>query len=257
MTCQWEFDSSCIGGDAAVAAIDPALWDRSLTLATSTLQMLTKYRVGLCPITIRPVYEPMLCGCTFNPHLESDGLWYNSCVHRPGWLTPLGSIDIPGPVGKIVQFTISGEDVDLNDGNWGFVDGHILMWQGDGPSPVPATQDINQPIDAPGSWAITYSQSYPVQVDGQVAVALLALEYVEACKPRGKCRLPRGVTNVVRNGVTFTVDAGLFINGLTGIEIVDAFITKWAPADSPAVSATVFNPRGVNRNRVVGQMPFS
>jgi hypothetical protein len=67
------------------------------------------------------------------------------------------------------------------------------------------------------------------------------------------------VTSVVRNGVSFTIEAGLFPGGLTSIEIVDAFILKWAPAGSPTKSATVFNPRrrSPRRTNTVPQRPVS
>lgn len=239
MTCVWEADPACLGD--RWESLDGEQKQRALMLATSSLQALTYYRVGTCPITIRPVPDRPSCGCSFHPHMESDGRWYNHCAHR-GPIRPLGEIDIPGPVGYIDEFLIDGQPVDFSDGNWRLDDGHLLVWQGEGTCPIPARQDLNKPDTEPGTYSITYSQSYPVGEDGQIAVALLALEFAEACKPKGKCSLPRGVTNVVRNGVTFTVDAGLFVNGLTGIQVVDAFITKWAPVGSPSRNAVIFDP---------------
>lgn len=212
-------------------------------LATSSLQMLTYNRVGTCPITIRPCPVSRPCGCVWSPHSRTDGVWVNECACRPtSGCAPLSEIDIPGPVGYIESFLIDGEPVDLESGEWRLDDGHLLVWQGVGPSPVPSYQDLNKPDTEPGTWSITYSRSYPVNADARIAVAYLAMEFAKACKPKGKCSLPRGVTNVVRNGVSFTVEAGLFPGGLTGNEIVDAFILKWAPAGSPVRSAQVFDP---------------
>lgn len=261
MTCTWEADPACLG--AAWDAYDDATKARSLMLATSSLQMLTFNRVGTCPITIRPVPEQS-CGCwkwldggshgpSFWPYIGSDGLWYNRFCGCRVQNNPVSEIDIPGPVGYIDSFKIDGTEQVLDGGDWRLDDGHLLVWQGDGPSPVPSVQNLNLPDTEPGTWSITYSKSYPVLEDGRIAVALLADEYAKACQPKGKCALPRGVTSVVRNGVSFTVSAGLFPNGLTNIDSVDQFILKWAPAGSPQRTAQVFDPakRGPRRTNAV------
>jgi hypothetical protein len=188
-----------------------------------------------------------------------DGQWLNrSCAHTAAAdvCGPLSEVDIPGPVGYIESFLIDGEEVDLTTGDWRLDDGHLLVWQGSGDSPVPSVQDLNKPDTEAGTWSITYSKSYPVGADAKIAVGLLAAEFAKACAPKGKCALPRGVTSVVRNGVSFTVEAGLFPNGLTGIDIVDQFILKWAPAGSPQRSATVFDPRK-SAPRVTSSVPVS
>lgn len=246
MTCTWDYDPACIGGQEYVNGLEPGVWERSLMLATSTLQTLTLNRVGTCPITIRPCPEPP-CWCserrgmTFQPYRDENGVWYNTCGVHP--CKPLSEVDIPGPVGFIDSLRIDGTPVTLDNGDWRLDDGHLLVWQGEGVSPIPASQDLNKPDTAEGTWSITYSRSFPVLEDGRIAVALLAQEFVKACQPRGKCALPRGVTSVVRNGVSFTVEAGLFPGGLTGMELVDIYILKWAPAGAPSRSAVVFDPR--------------
>lgn len=240
MTCVWEPDPGCLNDQWDL--LDPDVQERCLLLASSSLQMLTYYRVGTCPITIRPCPEISPgCGCGYSPHLGDDGVWYNNCPHRTRCRVT-SEIDIPGPVGYISEFKIDGAAVDLESGDWRFDEGHLLVWQGDGDSPVPAAQDLNKPDSEVGTYSITYSQSYPVLKDGRMAVAYLALEFAKACVPKGKCSLPRGVTSVVRNGVSFTIEAGLFPNGLTNIDFVDQYILKWAPAGSPTKSATVFDP---------------
>lgn len=241
MTNTWEPDPTGLGPDWADLSDDEK--DRALMLATSSLQMLTYNRVGTPPITIRPCPESRRCGCAWAPYVGTDGLWRNDCGcgSLGAACAPLSEIDLPGPVGYIVSVKVDG--VPLNLADFRLDDGHLLVWQGIGPSPIPATQDLNRADTEPGTWSVTYSRSYPVGPDARLAVALLAAEYAKAFKPRAKCSLPKGVTNVVRNGVTFSVEAGLFPGGLTGIETVDSFILKWAPAGSPLRSATVFNPR--------------
>lgn len=265
--CVWEPDPACV--EDAWNQLDAAVQERSLMLATSSLQMLTNYRVGTCPVKIRPCPKPLPCSCgsldVEDPYsLDSgspwspiarpwyprmrDGLWYNNCGCG-ATCAPLSEIDIPGPVGYISSFKIDGEEQDLVSGNWRLDNGHLLVWQGDGPSPVPETQDLNKEDTEVGTWSITYSQSYPVNEEARIAVTYLAMEFAKACGMKGKCSLPQGVTNVVRNGVSFSLQAGLFPGGLTGIEVVDAFILKWAPAGSPTKSASVFSPRQAKPRR--------
>lgn len=255
MTCVWEADPACLG--AAWDAVTAEDKQRSLMLATSSLQMLTYYRVGTCPITIRPCPAPRPCSCAWNPHVGTDGVWRNDCPEQ-SVCAPLSEVNIPGPVGYIDALRIDGAEVDLHNGDWRLDDGHLLVWQGAGPSPIPSTQDLNKPDTATGTWSLTYSRSYPVLADGRIAVAYLAMEFAKACAPKGKCSLPRGVTSVVRNGVSFSVEAGLFPGGLTGIDIVDQYILKWAPAGSPTKSATVFDPSKMaraGRPRVTSSVP--
>lgn len=250
--CVWEPDfEGCIGGADKWNAYDPEVQERALLLATEALLMLTYNRVGTCPITVRPCAKPARCGCEWNPHIR-DGQWYN-CSHSP--CEPQVEIDLPGPVGYIESIMINGESVDLEDGEWRLDNGHLLVWQGEGASPVLAYQDLDRPDTEPGTFSITYSRSYPVGSLGRIAVALLALEFAEACKPKGKCSLPRGVRTVSRNGVSFTLEAGLFPNGLTQIDTVDQFIMKWVPAGSPIQNAVVFDPRKYTRPRTTAGLP--
>lgn len=252
MTCAWEPDTGCLG--SAWAEYEPEVQERALMLATSSLQTLTYGRVGTCPVTIRPCPPISRCGCGWNPHIR-NGVWYNDCSHAYRCRV-LSEVDIPGPVGYIDSMKIDGQEVDLWTGDWRLDNGHLLVWQGEGDSPIPEGQNLNRPDTEPGTWSITYSRSYPVAEDGRLAVALLALEFAKACsKASGKCSLPRGVTSVTRSGVSFTVEAGLWPGGLTGIDMVDQFILKWAPAGSPLRTATVFNPSSIRNPRRVSAVP--
>ena len=250
MTCVWEPDPACL--EEEWASFSEEVRERALMLATSSLQMLTYYRVGTCPITIRPCRVARPCGCDWRPYLD-NGVWRNGCPCR-STCAPDSEYAIPGPVGYIDSLKIDGLEVDITNGDWRLDDGHILVWQGEGPSPLPSYQDLNKSDDEPGTWSITYSRSYPVLSDGRLAVAYLAVEFAKACTPKKKCSLPRGVTNVVRNGVSFSVEAGLFPGGLTGIDVVDQYILKWAPAGSPTRNAVVFDPTAT-RARITSAIP--
>lgn len=254
MTCAWTPEFMTEEQEAEWAGLLPEQQERLLMLATSSLQMLTLYRVGTCPITIRPCPPIARCGCDWNPHIR-NGRWYNDCAHK-SYCRVLSEVDIPGPVGFIDSFLIDGAAVDLSSGDWRLDNGHLLVWQGQGPSPLPEGQNLNLPDTEPGTWSITYSKSHPVTEQGRIAVGLLALEMAKALKPKGKCSLPRGVTSVVRNGVSFTIEAGLFPGGLTGIDTVDSYILLWAPAGAPSRNAVVFDPRNVNNPRRTSPVPL-
>lgn len=253
MTCTWEPDPACLTDKWEDLSQDEQ--ERSLMLATSSLQALTNNRVGTCPITIRPCPEPRRCGCGWNPHIRADGVWVNmGCSHGYG-CQPLSEVEIPGPVGYVDSLLIDGVAQDLWSGDWRLDDGCLLVWQGIGPSPLPTTQDLNKPDSQPGTWSLSYSKSYPVAADARIAVAYLAMEFAKACKPKGKCDLPRGVTSVVRNGVSFSIEAGLFPNGRTGIDIVDQFIIKWNPSGTQQSTAQVFDPAKA-KPRVTSAVPL-
>lgn len=241
MTCVWEPDPSCLEGSWDDLPDD--VKERSLLLATSSLITLTYGRVGTCPVTVRP--------CLSNKHACGDwaprlieGQWYN-CSTCDTKCAPAFEIDLDGPVGYVESIKVDGQFLDLAD--WRLDDGHLLVWQGSGPSPIPTYQDLNKPDTSDGTWSITYSQSYPVAQDGRMAVAMLAMEFAKACGAKGKCSLPKGVTSVVRNGVSFSLDSALFPGGMTGIEVVDQYILKWAPAGAPLKNAAVFDPAKMMR----------
>ena len=241
MTCVWDMNPACL--DASWEALDADVQERSLMLATSSLQARTNNRGGTCPITIRPMYADC-CTCSrgWEPTLH-NGQWFNVASVSCGHGHSTSEIDLPGPVGYIDALTIDGVQVDLWNGDWRLDNGHLLVWQGNGPSPIPQTQDLAKPDTEPGTWSVSYSRSYPVGEDAKMAVTYLALEFAKAFAPKARCSLPRGVTSVVRNGVSFSIEAGLFPNGLTGIDIVDQFILKWTPYGSPSRGASVFDPR--------------
>jgi hypothetical protein len=80
----------------------------------------------------------------------------------------------------------------------------------------------------PGTMSVTYLNAYPVDSIGAHAAGVLAMEFARACT-KGKCRLPKGTRSVARQGVVYDIEPGLFPDGFTGIQEVDAFIAMWNP----------------------------
>lgn len=233
--CLWPLDPACLAEEWET--LDTSVRDRAHALASATLRRLTANRVGACPITVRPQPKRRACfipsygapswqfGGPFSPGVDASGLWLNAC--GPCETGPSCYISLPAPVGTITEVKVDG--VPLDPATYG-VDGNMLVWFGEGDCPFPASQDVAKPDTEPGTFSVTYINGHPVDSLGAYAAGVLAMEYARACTGRDSaCRLPVGVTSVVRQGVSIEIASGAFPDGLTGIREVDAFIGLWNP----------------------------
>jgi hypothetical protein len=122
------------------------------------------------------------------------------------------------PVGRIDNVTVDG--VALPNTAYRVEDGNRLVRLDGG----------RWPSCTSGDFYVIYLNAYEVDVLGQDAGGLLAAEYLKLLtNAASKCRLPRGVTNVTRQGMSFEVSAGMFPNGVTNIPEVDMYIAQWNP----------------------------
>ncbi len=252
MDCEWTLDEGCLG--PSWTALDPALKARATSLAVDTLRRLTAYRVGGCPITVRPTragccfipsngFEPT---GSFAPGVNVAGQWVNNCgCHQR---LSQNEVSLPPPVGRVDAVRIDGFPVSV--GNYRVDDGHILVWTGPGLAPWNLSQDVNLSDTQAGTFSVTYLKAHPVGSAGRYAAAVLANEFAKACSGQ-KCRLPPGVTTVARQGITMEIASGAFPGGLTGIREVDAFVALWNPrgADQPSRvwSPDLYSARRVGR----------
>lgn len=246
--CLWPIDPSCLQDEWDLYSDDEQ--ERALALASTTLHRLTGYRVGGCPVTVRPctprqfpaaeIANSFWYGGAFTP-LNYSGVWLNVCRSNDGCSTPC-TISLPPPVGGVVEVKVDG--VVLNPSVYS-VNGRYLSWIGTGDCPFPEVQNLALPDTAPGTFSVTYLNAYPVDRMGAQAVTILALEFAKACAGKGKCRLPSGVTTLVRQGVTMEIDPGTFPKGTTGIREVDTYIALWNPDNRRP--STVWRP---DRHRV-------
>lgn len=233
----WPVDTSCVAGewDAWATTPNPGASPpvvgvpkysdeakaRAVALAGQTLRMLTGYRVGGCPVTVRPDTAP--CGC-----LPTTA---GRCDHLGGREVRLGA-----QVGAVVEVLIGGATLSptayrLDTG------GRLVRTDGD---PWPTYQNLAAPLTEPDTWSVTYYPGAAVDGLGAAAAGRLALEFVKACSG-DSCNLPTAVTQVVRNGVTITRAPGAFPEGKTGIREVDAYLDRWNPHQLKAPSL-VFSP---------------
>lgn len=239
--CEWPIDEGCLGD--AWDSLDDDVKARSVTLAVDTLRRLTAYRVGGCPITVRPVGDSC-CFVPYNgfdpvgplPGINVHGQWVNNC----GCHTRLAhnEVALPAPVGRVDEVRVDG--VVVNPENYRVDEGHLLVWTPQSNPPWNLSQDPALSDSEPGTFSVTYLNAYPVGPSGAYAAGVLANEYAKACSG-AKCRLPTGVTTIVRQGITMDLPSGAFPNGMTGIREIDAFIALWNP-EQRTQSTRVWSP---------------
>jgi hypothetical protein len=223
----WPLDESCC---AEFATYPQDVQDRAAALAGMTLRMLTAYRVGGCPVTVRPCrqvcagYSPFFGGSAFSP-VNWSGTWFNCvCGGDTCGCGALCQLELPRPIGAVQEVKIDGEVLNpwsyrVDDGRWLIrLDGQC--W--------PDCQDLGKPDTEVGTFSVTYLNAIPVDSLGQYAGGVLACEFAKACAG-AKCRLPSGVTSIARQGVSYEIAAGSFPGGATGIREVDAWIARYNP----------------------------
>ena len=226
----WEIDASCAQEDWD--ALAPEVQTRAAGLATATLRRLSGYRVGGCPITVRPCTRscwdsvPMYHGTGWGPSQLPDGSWINSCGCRTECsCTALCEVVLAPPVGPVSSVMLHGGIVSPSQYR---VDGNRLVWVGAGACPWPACQDMALPDTEENTFSVTYLNGWPPDAMAEYAAGVLAMEFAKACMG-GKCRLPATVSAVSRQGVQFEAVAGRFLERTTGIREVDAWIALWNP----------------------------
>jgi hypothetical protein len=214
---------------------------KSEAFAWSLLAALTAYRIGTCPVTVRPcaarcapqgsynvapasgrlggVLAPLTIGL---PYI-SGGVWYNSCGCRPQSCscTSMSEIILPGPVGSIVEVRLDGATLDrslyvvYNGGRLARTDGET--W--------PICQDMTL-SDADG-FSVKYYRGSRPNVMTNAAAGALANEFLLSCMGED-CRLPGNVTSVTTPGATYNFDDAQAQDGF-GIPEVQAVIRIYNP----------------------------
>lgn len=228
-------DWSCLGTEEELAALDPAIQERSEALAWTTLASLTGFRVALCPSVIRPCLAkcstqtwytaPVGSDAAFGPYL-SNGKWYNGCGCKTSDCScvDLCEVIMPSEVGGIVEVTLDGATLDPTAYR---VDNGNRLVRTDGGC-WPSCQDMAAPTTEVGTFAVSYYGGIAPNDLLRYAAGVLAAEFYKACSGKD-CRLPSGVTSIVRSGISMQVQSSLFIDGTSGIPEVDAVIHTYNP----------------------------
>jgi hypothetical protein len=246
----WPIDEGCCSD---WSSYDPAIQDRSAALAVQTLRMLTGYQIGGCPVTLRPCRAQCMSGyypgiSTFSPYINGDAQWLNVyCGNCVGDCSCAGleQISLPLPVGRVDSVLVDGTALDdsayrLDSPGW------LVRLDGQA---WPTCQDLTLADTEVGTMSVTYLNAEVVDGLGAYAAGVLACEFAKACSG-AKCRLPSGVTEISRRGVTMSLPVGLFTEGLTGIREVDVYILAHNPY-LQKMPSTVWSPDQVNQRTML------
>lgn len=223
--------------DEWLAALDPALKDKAEILAWETLRSLTAYRLGNCPVTVRPcalgcyrpaTYEsaaPVAWGNGVMSPRIVDGQWLNGCGCTTDCsCTYLPVVELVGPVGKVISVTLDG--VELPSTSYRVDNGNQLVRTDGGQ--WPGCQDMAAEPTELLTFAVTYIQGFAPDNMAAWSAGLLAVEFAKACTGE-KCALPRGVQSISRQGISLSINKDMFEGGSTGITVVDAYVRLLNP----------------------------
>lgn len=247
MSCSWPVDRACLPdpGDDPDALQQQ---EDAENLAVQVLWALSGRQFGVCPVIARPcrpscsniVTDQTLYGVPLGaPWFPVwDGAnWRNvacGCGPKCDWVAPnvIHLVSAGLPIQAVTEVVIAGEV--LPDEQYR-LEGDLLYRIG---ADWPA-QDLTQPLDQPGTWSVTYTRGNPPPPGTAKLVGLLAKEFLAACNG-GKCRLPRRVRSVTRQGVTYDMvdPTDIYESGKTGIPEIDVWLSAVNPhrlMSAPAV----------------------
>lgn len=225
----------------AIECGSPEVTGQAVEVATEVIWALSGRQFGLCTVTLRPCRRQ----CDKFPWPGPDqvswagtgwvsptlvaGQWFNvtctKCVNGCS-CTSISEVVLPAPVHDVVQVKVDG--VVVSGSGYRLDDNRVLVRLG---ADWPTCNDLALDDTHPGTWSVTARYGLEVPAGGAWAVGELACELVKAMCGDDDCRLPRNVTQLVRQGVTieFPDIKELLITGLTGLYLVDQFIAVWNP----------------------------
>lgn len=238
-----------------VADYDPSMTAVAVSAATRIVWALSGRRFGTCTVTLRPCAQ----GCydawpfgwlpwSWSTYSNLDASWTTSwaleyaCAECRGTCScaAVSEVVLPSPVSRIVQVTVDGSPMVTGAYR---VDDNRKLVRTDG-GRWPRCNNLNLDDSQPGTWSVTAAFGEDVPVTGKLAVGEMACEILKAMNGQD-CRLPPGVTQLVRQGVTISIpDIGeIMQHGRTGLYLVDAFIIT----ENPKKLATRSRVYGVDR----------
>lgn len=196
--CDWPYDDTC------PCDVEPSA--EAVAMAGQWLWTWSGGRYGPCEVTVRPCGDPgVSCG-------RCGGAGYG--LPRCGCRS-VPEIVLPYPVYEVAEVIVDGvalpdDAYRVDDWSWLVrLDGNV--W--------PFSVDMTAPLDAPGSFAVTYLLGFPPPLGTGAVTAELACEIHKALCGDSSCRLPRTMIRKTRTGVTIELQPGG-----TGIPIVDEWV---------------------------------
>ncbi|MFJ8049807.1 hypothetical protein [Streptomyces luteogriseus] len=224
-----------------LSTLNPAVTGDAVSMATETLWGLSGMRFGLCEVTLRPCASSCDDGRfydDFGPPWSArhwpqpaliGGLWFNlTCGSCPGTCScaEVSEVRLPAPVYEIVEVLVDGTALPSSAYR---LDNNRLLVRTDGQR-WPRCNDLSREDSEAGTWSVRARFGEPLPQGTKLAMGELACQFAKAADGQD-CRLPAGVQQLVRQGVTISFpDVGeLFEKGRTGLYLVDAFIATWNP----------------------------
>jgi hypothetical protein len=227
---QWTCDVSTESPTATGAAV---------SAATYVLWALSGRQFGTCTTTLRPCRKECYDSAWWNGYgLPWTSSWDYAGSSYPWFVlgcggcrgscscTELSEVLLPSPVQSIVTVKLDG--VAAPTGSYR-LDNNRLLVRTDGQK-WPYCNNLTKDDTQPGTWSVTAVYGQPVPVLAELAVGEMACEILRA-RNGEECRLPPGVTNLTRQGVSIEIpDIGdLFRDGKTGMYLCDMFLSAVNP----------------------------
>lgn len=217
----------------------------ALTVATEILWSKSGRQFDSCTHTLRPCARD--CWNDVMPFADREfqhgwpfpynrgGQWFNlGCGGCPGTCScsVIYEAKMPPDIASIVEIKIDGAE--LVSGAYRVYDFTSLV-RTDG-QPWPHCNDLNLDDTEVGTWSVTATFGVEVPSLGQMAVGELAREIALSCVGSSRCKLPRSVQSIVRQGVSlqFFDPTQVFPGKMVGLTLSDHFIST-------------FNPQGIQR----------
>jgi hypothetical protein len=221
-----------------VSARSPEATGYAVRAASRILWALSGRRFGQCAVTLRPCADdcgdwsgvPLWDGPSL---LVSRTPWdvyrlpYCSGGCRRGCsCTDLSTVRLPALTSRVDEVRVDGAV--LAAGAYRLAGRDLIRVDG---AAWPRCNDFSAGDDEPGTWSVTAVVGEEVPDSGRLAMGELACEIVKAMSGLD-CRLPPGVTQLVRQGVTIQYpDIGqLLKDGRTGLYLVDMFLASENPS---------------------------
>lgn len=226
-----------------VSASSPAATGYAVNMASRVLWALSGRKFGLCDMTWRlcrpncyggsPLSDTWFGNVPGYGYGTLDSLW-------PGWYpvvcgncngdscscSTVSEIRLPSPVSSVTAVKIDGSVLSASAYR---LYNHRILVRADNQL-WPRCNDMSKDDTQAGTWSVEVQGGEPVPDGGRLAAGELACEILKAMRGE-ECRLPAGVTQLVRQGVTISVpDFGdILMHGRTGLYLCDMFIMSENP----------------------------
>lgn len=247
------------------ASEDADLLNDCIKMASDVLYNYTKRRwPGSCTDTVRPCrrscHQPgswagWFAGTSEAAKWGNAGGGFGGIPGIPGQASAQIPSQAPCGCGYISEFELPRRDVTaivavrvdgvlLVEGtDYRLDDGYRLVRLGG--EVWPTCQNLLLADTEEGTWSVEYDYGLAPPIGGEKACIALACQLAWAHKPEavrdGRCRLPRRVTSVTRQGVTMALldPLTLFDDGKTGIAEVDMWIASVNRGDDSRSGAVI------------------